>query len=326
MSRYPAQMVLRACAVFGTLLLMVCAARAQPSTIVVPYPAGQISDLIARTVGDALVRRGAPQVIVENLAGASGTIAVQRVLSAAPGSGTVLLGSPNELILAPLALGAARHKAEDLQLLAMVASTPLVLVCRPDLATSTDELVALARSASDRRPLNYGSVGMGSLLHLMGESLSKAIGAQLSHVPYKGGAPLIQDLAGGRLDFALVPYSQQLQGLADQGRIRLLGTAARSRPAVLAQVPTMNEGQALRDFAFEIWTGLAVGNDVPVAQRDQWHKRFAEVLEDQQVRSILEGQALTVARPMSLAALSALYAAETQRYRALAAAIGLTPQ
>jgi tripartite-type tricarboxylate transporter receptor subunit TctC len=302
-------------------------AQTQTSRIVVPYPAGQISDLIARTVREPLARQDGMAIMVENVAGAGGVIAAQQVISSAPGSNTLLLASPNEVILAPLVNAAARYKSEDFRMVAMVASAPLVLLTRPDLkATSVDEFVEVARRSSATSPLSYGSVGVGSLYHFMGEQLSRQIGASLTHVPYKGGGPLLQDMIGGRLDFAMLPWSQGMQSFANEGKLKILGVTALTRAPALPSLPTVNEGKHLNNFSFDIWTGFVLHKDNPPSVRERWHQQLNRALADPVVQSTLEKQGLVLASPMNLAELDAVNEREVARFRRLAADIRITPQ
>ena len=170
------------------------AARAQqpaiPSvlTLMVPFPAGGVSDLYARAVAPRMAKELDCTVIVDNLAGASGSIAVARAMGRAA-SDMVVVGSPTEMILAPAMLQSARYKPEDFRPLALLSQSQLALYARADLPMgNVDELVAWARANRDK-PLTYGSVGIGSIYHLAGQAFADAVGVPMNHVPYKGGAP-----------------------------------------------------------------------------------------------------------------------------------------
>lgn len=319
--------VLALCAAAACVASHPSPVHAQTTRIIVPYPAGQLSDIIGRTVRETLARQTGAPAIVDNVAGAGGAIGAQQLLNASVGSDSLLLASPNEVILAPLANAAVKYRPEDFRLVALVASAPLVLLTRADLGVAdADSFVEAARRASGTQPLSYGSVGIGSLYHLMGEQLSRTIGAELTHVPYKGGVPLLQDMAGGRLDFAMLPWSQALQGMADQGRLRLLATLAPKRASALPNLPTVDEGRLLRDFTFDIWTGFAVHRDTPAAVRERWHRLLGAALGDPGVRSALEAQGLGLQRASSLAELDAFYEREVARFRRIAVESRLVPQ
>jgi tripartite-type tricarboxylate transporter receptor subunit TctC len=298
----------------------------KPVNLMVPYPAGGPSDAIARIFNNALGKELGQQVLVENLGGVSGALAAQKVL-AAPADGAFLFqGSPNEVILAPLANAAVKLKTEDFRLVHPVADAVMVFVTRKDLpVNSVDELIALARKSSDK-PLTYGSVGIGSLYHLILENVQATTGIKLAHVPYKGNAPLLQDLGGGQVDFAVLVYSAAMGALADQGRLKVIGQLGAQRSDLLKNVAAANEGQALKGFAYKIWTGFMVPKNTPEAIVTRLHAAIGKTLQDPTVRAQLAAQTQAAAAPMSLAESSAFFDAETARYRGIAKQINLQPQ
>ncbi|MFN9766271.1 MAG: tripartite tricarboxylate transporter substrate-binding protein [Pseudomonadota bacterium] len=210
---------LRTLALAAGMLLGAQAALAQtypvkPVNLMVPYPAGGPSDAIARIFNTQLGKELGQQVLVENLGGVSGALAAQKVLAAPADGYYIFQGSPNEVILSPLANSAVKLKAEDFRLVHPVADAVMVFVTRKDLpVSSVDELIALARKSADK-PLTYGSVGIGSLYHLILEQAQAQTRVQLNHGPYKGNAPLLQDIAGGQVDFAVLVYSAAMGALA----------------------------------------------------------------------------------------------------------------
>jgi tripartite-type tricarboxylate transporter receptor subunit TctC len=321
----------RSFAVFAGLLLAAGAALAQtwptkPVNLMVPYPAGGPSDAVARIFFNPLGKELGQQVLVENLGGVSGALAAQKVL-AAPADGYYLFqGSPNEVILSPLANAAVKLKAEDFRLVQPVADAVMVFVTRKDLAVNNvDELIALARKSADK-PLSYGSVGIGSLYHLILESVQATTGIKLAHVPYKGNAPLLQDIAGGQVDFAVLVYSAAMGALADQGRLKVIGQLGAQRSELLKNVPAMSETQALKNFSYKIWTGYMVPKNTPEDVIVRLHSAIGKTLQDPAVRSQLAAQTQVAAAPMTLAESAKFFESETARYRAIAKQINLQPQ
>lgn len=315
----------------GLLLLAAGAAFAQsyptkPVSLMVPYPAGGPSDAAARIFTAPLGKELGQQVIVDNLGGVSGALAAQKVL-AAPADGYYLFqGSPNEVILAPLANAAVKLKAEDFRLIHPVTDAVMVVVTRKDLpANNIDELIALARKSADK-PLTYGSVGIGSLYHLILEDVQKRTGIQLIHAPYKGNAPLLTDLGGGSVDFAVLVYSAGMGAMADQGRVKVIGQLGAQRSELLKNVPTVSEGKELKDFAFQIWSGFMVPRNTPEDVVQRLHKAIQATLKDPGVRAQLAAQTQLASPPMSLAEAAKFYEKETARYRAIAKSINLQPQ
>ena len=294
--------------------------------LMVPYPAGGPSDAIARIMNAPLGKELGQQVIVENLGGVSGALAAQKVLGAPADGYYVFQGSPNEVILAPLANAAVKVRAEDLRLVHPVADAVMVFVTRADLGVkSVDELIALARKSADK-PLTYGSVGIGSLYHFILEDVQARTGIKLQHVPYKGNAPLMQDLGGGQVDFAVLVYSAAMGALADQGKLKVIGQLGAQRSELLKNLPTVSEGQAIKDFSYKIWTGFMVPKNTPEETVQRLHGAIGRALQDPGVRSQLASQTQLASAPMTLAESQRFFEAETARYRALAKKINLQPQ
>ena len=317
--------------VAGLLLLAAGAALAQgyptkPVSLMVPYPAGGPSDAAARIFTVPLGKELGQQVVVENLGGVAGALAAQKVL-AAPADGYYLFqGSPNEVILSPLANAAVKLKAEDFRLVHPVTDAVMVFVARKDLpANNVDELIALARKSKDK-PLTYGSVGIGSLYHLILEDVQHRTGTQMIHAPYKGNAPLLQDIGGGQVDFAVLVYSAGMGALAEQGRLKVIGQLGAQRSELLKNVPAVSEGKELKDFSYKIWSGFMVPKNTPEDVVQRLHKAIGATLQEPGVRSQLAAQTQLASPPMTLAESAKFYDAEIARYRAIAKSINLQPQ
>jgi tripartite-type tricarboxylate transporter receptor subunit TctC len=317
--------------VAGLLLLAAGAALAQgyptkPVSLMVPYPAGGPSDAAARIFTVPLGKELGQQVVVENLGGVAGALAAQKVL-AAPADGYYLFqGSPNEVILSPLANAAVKLKAEDFRLVHPVTDAVMVFVARKDLpANNVDELIALARKSKDK-PLTYGSVGIGSLYHLILEDVQHRTGTQMIHAPYKGNAPLLQDIGGGQVDFAVLVYSAGMGALAEQGRLKVIGQLGAQRSELLKNVPSVSEGKELKDFSYKIWSGFMVPKNTPEDVVQRLHKAIGATLQEPGVRSQLAAQTQLASPPMTLAESAKFYDAEIARYRAIAKSINLQPQ
>jgi len=201
-----------------------------------------------------------------------------------------------------------------------------VFVTRKDLpVNSVDELIALARKSSGA-PLTYGSVGIGSLYHLILENVQQQAGIKLVHAPYKGNAPLLQDIGGGQLDFAVLVYSAAMGAMADQGRLKVIGQLGAQRSELLRNVPAAGEGKELKNFSYKIWSGFMVPKNTPEDVVQRLHKAIGTTLKDPEVRSQLAAQTQLASAPMTLAESSKFFEEETERYRAIAKSINLQPQ
>ncbi|APW38892.1 ABC transporter substrate-binding protein [Rhodoferax koreense] len=299
---------------------------ARPVTVMVPYPAGGLSDSIARALSTPLGKALGQPVIVENLGGASGALAAQKLLNAPADGYMVFLGSPGELILPPLANAAIKYRTEDFRMLTQLTINPLVLVARKDLpANNVDELVALGRKPG-AKPFAYGSVGFGSMYHLIAEDMAAQTGMAVTHVPYKGMAPLIQDMGGDNIDFAVLPYATSFRGMADTGRMKLLGWVGDQRSALDKRIPAFGEGQSLKHFNYQTWAGIMVRKGTPEDVVQRLHKALAETILNAEYRKALEATGSEIAPLNALADASRLMDQEAARFRAIARAIKLEPQ
>jgi tripartite-type tricarboxylate transporter receptor subunit TctC len=318
-------------ALHAPLAFAQAAASAKPVNLMVPYPAGGLSDAIARIVERPLAKATGQMVIVENLGGAAGSLGANKVL-AAPADGSYLYqGSPNELILAPMAMQSVKYKAEDFRLVQMIGTFPLAVLARKGLpANNLDELVALAKKqAAAGKPLSYGSVGVGSLYHVLGAHFAQTIGAEMTHIPYKGGAPLVQDLGGEAVDLAFFVVGEPQIALADQGRLKVLATMAPSgkvEAEFLRKYPSVNDSKSVKDFAFNTWTGYFVRKDTPEPVVEALNKQLSATMADPQVRAQLEKIGASMPAPLTLAQAAKEYQAQTARFRAIARDIKLEAQ
>jgi tripartite-type tricarboxylate transporter receptor subunit TctC len=300
----------------------------KPITLLVPYPAGGLSDVIARTVNNTLSKNFGQPVLVDNLGGASGSIAAQKVLTAPADGQIIFQGSPNELILAPLAISAVKFKSEDFRLVQMIATAQIGFVTRQDLPVSNvDEFLDYARKqAKEGRPITYASVGPGSFYHLLGEHLSKTTGIPMTHVPYKGIAPAIQDLLGGQIDIFLAPMGKANVELEKQGKLKVLAMLSGERTESMKDYPAITESKSLKNFTFNIWTGYFVKKGTPEPVVQTIHKAITDALADPAVRAGLEANSQLVAKPLSLQAVDKAYEDGTAQFRAIAKSINLQPQ
>ncbi|WP_374409250.1 Bug family tripartite tricarboxylate transporter substrate binding protein [Hydrogenophaga sp.] len=295
----------------------------RPVTMMVPYPAGGVSDLIARKVSTVLGKELGQPVVIENLGGAGGAIAAQKTLNA-PSDGYLLFqGSPNELILAPLAIGSVRYRPEDFRQVQRVATAPLVVVARKDFpARNADELAAVVRkAAADGRPVTYASVGNGSFYHLLGEQMAKALGASMLHVPYKGGAPILQDMLAGRIDLFITPYGAPHIAMDKEGRLKFVAALSAQRQPLIPHVPAVDEGNALKGFHYTIGTGYFVKADTPEPVVQALNVALGKVLADADLRTALAAQGQVVSDPMNLKAAQDAYVKDMTLYRGIAHSI-----
>lgn len=286
-------------------------------TMYVPFPAGGSSDVFARILAPALATQMQRTVVVENLAGASGSIAANKVLARGAAADALLLASPTELILAPATLKAVKYNPSDFRPVHMISRPPLGVYVRADLpANNIDELVALIKSSKDK-PLSYGSVGVGSVYHLAGDAFMQAAGLNLTHVPYRGGMPLLQDLMGGQLDMAFFPLDGNLVKMLSGGKMRVIGVTSPSRSPLVPSAGTFAESKSLPQFkTVDVWGGLFVPKATPEPLVQALHRAAQDAVNRPEVGKSLEAAAgLPLLPPMSLEQLGGFYTQEIARFQ-----------
>ncbi len=299
---------------------------AKPISLIVPYPAGGPSDFFARKVQpDAAAKLGQP-MIIENIGGAGGAIGMGKLVNAPADGYTLSAGSPMELVLAPLAIQGVKYKSEDFKLVAQFTTTNTILTVRNSLNIKTvDELLAYARKNPDK-PLTYGSVGPGSLYHLIGEKFSQVTKLPMLHVPYKGIAPLITDLMGGQIDMAFLPLGGSIPQTILDGKIQGLAVTAKTPHALFKQFPPMAAMKGLEAMDFDIWSGIQVHKNTPDHVVNALNKAFYAAVEAPETRKAFESNGNVVLAARSPAELARIYKSEIERYRAIAKSIHLEPQ
>jgi len=297
-----------------------------PVSLVVPYPAGGPSDLTARVIAPPLSRVLGLSVVVENISGATGGIAVQKMLSGAADGRFLYQGSQNELILPPLTIRSVRYKTSDYEIVHPITTTRLVLVVRKGLPANTlEEFVALSRQRASSAPLNYGSPRIGSLYHLISDSIGKLAGAQYTHVPYKGAAPLTQDLIGDRLDFTVMAYSKAMMPSVQAGHYRIIANVTRDKPADLAHLPGVSDLPGFSSVDYASNAAYYVRKGTPAAIRAYLNDALGNALATAEVKGTLEADGRRVARKMTIEQAEAFYREEVRKYEEVIRLTGFQP-
>lgn len=260
----------------------------QPLRIVVPYPAGGATDTLARIVASKLQESWHQTVVVENKPGASGTIGNDLVAKAPRDGHTVLLGI-TALVQVPALMPKLPYDAlKDLQPLVQVASTNSVLLVPPSTPADTlKEFIALVKAKPGKH--NYGSYGMGTSSHIQGSLLNLQAGLDLTHVPYKGAAPLLQDLRGGQLSSAFIDMATAQPHLQTVKALAVTGT---QRNKALPNVPTFAE---LGFHSFEPigWFGLFMPAGVPAPIAAKFTAEASRILHLPDVVARIESLGMT---------------------------------
>jgi tripartite-type tricarboxylate transporter receptor subunit TctC len=254
----------------------------QTVKIVVPFAPGGGVDVVARIIAPKLGEELGQSVIIENRGGAGGMLGAAAVAQAAPDGYTFLLGTgsthgTNSAVYTKVSYDPVR----DFAPVVLVSQSPLLMVVRPTLpAKSVTEFIALARSGPGK--LTFGSYGTGSINHLGAELFNSMAKIQTNHVPYRGSAPALTDLIGGRIDYTFDGVSTSL-GYVRAGTLRLLGVAGPSRSPVLPDAPTISES-GLPGFDTTVWFGLFAPAGTPKAALDKVNSKMNAVLATPQVK------------------------------------------
>ncbi len=303
--KWMARVLPAVCAIFlsGAAL----AAQSYPNkviTMVVPFAAGGPTDTVARLIAVPMSKSLGQQIIVENVAGAGGTIAADRVSKAAPDGYTILIHHIG-MSTAPALYRKLPYKPmTDLEPIGLINEVAMTLVAKKDFpAKDLKELIAYVKANKDK--VNYANAGLGAASHLCGMVFMSAIGTDVTTVPYKGTAPAMNDLLGGQVDF-MCDQTTNTTSQIKAGKIKAYGVTTKKRVPSLPNVPTMDEA-GLKGFEVSVWHGLYAPKGTPKAIIEKLSKALQEALKDPNVKQRFadlgsEPVALNRATPSALGA------------------------
>lgn len=287
--------------------------------MVLPFPAGGGSDLVARIIAQKYAQQLGQQVVVDNRAGASGNIAAE-IVAKAPGDGYTVFFANSSISISPAIYKKLNYDpVKDFAAVSMASSYPFVLVAHPALPVkSVKELVALAKG---KNSLDYSSAGTGTMSHMAMEMLRVKTGTRINHLPYKGAAPATVALLTGESQVAFVVMPVAAPHIANN-RLRGLGVADKARSAVAPNVPTMIEA-GVPDHVAVQWNGLLVPSKTPAAVQDKLYKEWVAAVKSPEVvqRIRAEGAEPSGNTP---AEFSAFFRAEAAKWADVAKKSGTT--
>lgn len=235
----------------------------QPVRLIVGYPAGGTVDLNARLLGEALADHLGQNVVVENLGGAGGTIAAQKVVKEKSDGYVLFLGSLNEMVIAQLVNPSVKYDGQkDFTPIGLIGTQPVLLAAsKKSNIKNMDDYIRVLKQG-DSESYSFGSSGIGTAFHLLGEMINAATDTQVQHVPYRGVPPLVTDMLSGQLDFGVFGISSGLPHV-QSGAIIPLGTSLKERSAFAPDVPALSENPALKDLNISSWFGLFGPKNMP---------------------------------------------------------------
>jgi tripartite-type tricarboxylate transporter receptor subunit TctC len=282
---------------FAALVLLLSAASAGaeefPShqiRLIVPFPAGGPSDIIARVLGQRMSEITKQPVIIDNRGGQGGVLGTEVLAKATADGYTIALSSAGALAISPTMERVTYDPLKDLQTITLVAKVPEMLVVTPDVpAKNMAELVALAKAKPGK--LNFASTGPGSMPHLAGELLKLIAKVDIVHVPYRGAAPAINDLLGQQVQMAFLDQPVLLPQIK-AGGLRPIAIGAPERASTLPEVPTTAE-VGMPDLLAENWHGMVAPAGTPAPIVAALNRITTEALQDPTVKEKLAIQGAT---------------------------------
>ena len=264
----------------------------RPVTLVVPTAPGGTTDFTARLIADALSKALGQPVVVDNKPGGSGNIGNQFVARAKPDGHTLLLSYSGYQVGNPhLYPKSGWHPIKDFAPVAMLTRAPQVVATRGDLpATTLAELIAFAKKNPGK--LNYASSGNGSIQHIAGELFKQQTGTFITHIPYRGSGPAVQDLLGGQVDLHITTPASVVSHIK-AGKLKALAVSSQNRLSALPQVPTAVEA-GLKGFALDSWFALYAPAGTPPEIVQQLNTEVGRILAMPEIRRKAEDAGTTV--------------------------------
>ncbi len=259
----------------------------KPIRLVVPYPPGGGTDVIARIVQDRLRAALGQSIVIENRGGAGGSIGTEVVARSAPDGYTVLFTLSSHTINPAIFSKLSFDTARDFEPIGTVCSLPQILVANPQFPANTvEQLIAMAKEKPGS--LAYASVGNGSPGHLAGEMMKIRTGTQLTHIPYRGGGPAVTDVVSGQVPLLWVSIPAAAQ-FVKQKQLKALAVSTLKRSAAFPDVPTMQES-GIPDFEVDSWYAMFVPAKTPRAIVDRLNAALNTVLKEPEIRDKLLAQ------------------------------------
>ncbi len=295
----------------------------RPVKFILPNATGSGVDAITRAAAPALSKALGSSVVVENQAGASGVIGLQALAKNPPDGYTLSVVSNNVVIFPSVIKNLPFDMPGDFTPIAVIGATPLVLVANPQkvAAGSSREFIAALKAKPDA--YNFGSGGTGTILHLAAEMFVDEAGVKARHIPYKGVGPMVTDLLGGQIDFAVLALPSVQQHIKS-GALKAVGMCGDKRNAAAAEIPTFVE-QGLPGYVIDAWFGVLGPKGMSPAAVKKVHDALVAAFNDPSVKETMAKQGNTIAIS-SIDQAQKSFRSEKERFAALVKKVGIEPQ
>ena len=295
----------------------------RPITLVVPFPPGGSTTIVARIIADKLAESLGQQIVVDNRGGAGGTIGTKAVSRSTPDGYTIVLGYTGTLAIGPTLYPSAGYDPrKDFEPIGLIGHAPNSLVVHPSFAVqSVKELVDYAKANPGK--VNYGSAGVGTVSHVSGVYFANAAGVDLVHIPYKGTGPALADLLGGHIPMAFAPIPATHANIVE-GKMRGLAVTSAKRSSLLPDVPTIAES-GIAGFEASLYYGLAAPAGTPRPIIDKLNKQLQAALASSEVKKQLglDGTEITPGTPEDY---TAFIDKDEKKWSQLVKASGVEPE
>jgi tripartite-type tricarboxylate transporter receptor subunit TctC len=307
----------------GAIALCAAAADfpAKPVRIIIGFPPGGATDLVARLLAPKLAEAFKQQVIVDNRPGANGALASELTAKAAPDGYTVHLGTLAALVITPAITRVSYDPFKDFSPIGRTVSLQNIFIAHPTLPVKNiQDLIALAKARPGR--LNFASSGTGSTGHLSGELLKTMAHIDMTHIPYKGGGPAMTDLLGGQVELFVAIISTAVPQV-QAGKARALAVTGAKRSAALPDVPTVAES-GVKGYESTNWYCMLGPANMPAPVVERWHKEMTAALNSPEIKQALFDRGIDSA-PTTPAELTAYLKSETVKWTRVVKASNIKP-
>jgi tripartite-type tricarboxylate transporter receptor subunit TctC len=285
----------------------------RPIHLIVNFAPGGTGDIVARLVGAKLQNNLGQSVIVENRPGAGGTLGARDVANARPDGYTLTVAQTPEIAINPFFMrGAGYDPLKDLQPIALAGVVPLALVVPSSAPYSTmADFVKYLRTTD--QAVTFASAGVGTPGHLAGEYLKLKLNNKMTHVPYKGAGPALNDVVGGQVDFYFPGFPAAMP-LTQGGKVKLLAVSSATRSPAAPDIPTVAEATGIVNFDFTLWVGFFGPHGLAPDVADKLNSEINKILLEPDIKSRLENDGAQVS-PLSIPQFTAFVQREIDKYK-----------